>query len=307
MNSIEKARQHSEAGIVLARSIASDVLGDEKGLIVGANGSFARREATTGSDIDLFYLLNSNAELEPVKRQNFEVGIGNARFKLPAEGGVFAECLRTEDLLKNIGGLDDTNTSLTRRMLLLLEGEWLHNHEGFTKARRELLARYVSDNTPKDKISLFLLNDIIRYWRTMCVDYEYKTGDGKKPRGIRLVKLRFSRLCLAFGGVVAVAETFDLVAEQKRQRLEELLSLDVLKRVESVIGDHARGALTLYDQFLAALDDEATRKKLSSDGYENAAEFSDLRRLGREFKDELIRSLVAKYPAEHPIHRALLF
>jgi predicted nucleotidyltransferase len=306
MKSIQKARQRSEEGVTQIRRIASEVFGSETGLIIGVNGSYARREATAGSDIDLFYLLSTESMLDTIKRQTFEKMVRDAGFKLPAEGGVFEDVLQTEDLLKNIGGLDDTNTSLTRRMLLLLEGEWLHNKDGYIKARHELLARYVTDRTPKNKIALFLLNDIIRYWRTMCVDYEYKTSDGRKPRGIRLVKLRFSRMYLAFGGIVAVAETIDLAPEQKRQRLEELFSLDVLKRVESTMGDHARRTFVLYDEFLAALDDEVTRGKLSSSEYESAVEFADLRKKGREFKDELLASLASKYPAKHPIHKALL-
>jgi predicted nucleotidyltransferase len=303
---IEKARLRSEEGVTIVRQLASEVFGEDTNLIIGANGSYARREATGGSDIDLFYLISGNGALASTKRQNFERMIKDAGFELPTEGGVFEYALRTEDLLKNIGGLEDTNASLTRRLLLLLEGEWLFNQYGYLKARSELLARYVTDKTPRDKIALFLLNDIIRYWRTICVDYEYKTSDGKKPRGIRLVKLRFSRMFLVFGGIIAVAETVDLEPEQKLRRLENLFSLDVLTRVESVLGDQAQKVSALYDEFLAALDDDNVREKLSSNEYEDAVEFTDLRRKGREFKDVLLASLSAKYPAGHPIHKALL-
>ena len=306
MKSIEKARSLSEAGIKTVRGLASEVFGSEASLIIGANGSYARREVTSGSDIDLFYLLTGSDPLDLAKRQIFEKKIQDSGFKLPAESGVFEHALRTEELFKNIGGLDDTNTSLTRRMLLLLEGEWFFNQDDYLRARNELLARYVTDITPKDKIALFLLNDIIRYWRTMCVDYEYKTSDGKKPRGIRLVKLRFSRMFLAFGGIVAVAETINLEPDLKRRRLEELFSLDVFRRVESTMGTHAQKAFALYDEFLSALDNDATRAKLSSGEYEKAAEFAELRKKGRDFKDELLTSLAAKYPENHPIHKALL-
>ena len=155
------------------------MFGQEVSLIIGTNGSYARREATSGSDVDLFYLLLGQNGLKTPSRTDFEDRIKKAGFKLPSEGGVFSEALRTEELLKNIGGLEDINELLTRRLLLLLEGEWLFNKDGYLKTRNDLLARYVSDRTPKDKIALFLLNDIIRYWRTICVDYEYKTVDGK--------------------------------------------------------------------------------------------------------------------------------
>lgn len=306
MNAIEKARQRSDEGISTLRQLALDVFGRDADLIIGTNGSYARREVTAGSDVDLFYLLSAKGKLEPSKRKGFEEKALKAGFKLPSEGGVFSKALRTNQLLKNIGGLKDSNASLTRRLLLLLEGEWLFNKQGYLKTRNELLAKYISDKTPKDKIALFLLNDIVRYWRTICVDYEYKTSDGKKPKGIRLVKLRFSRMLLVYGGIIAVAETFELESQQKLQRLEELFSLNVLERVRCILGEQAESATALYNGFLEALDNSTTRKILSQSQYEETVEFGELRRKGREFKEELLVLLVAKYPATHPIHKALL-
>ena len=306
MNSIEKARRRSDAGIADLRQLATDIFGSETSVIIGINGSYARREATTGSDIDLFYLLCEDGEIAIGKRENFERKIRDAGFKLPAEGGVFSNALRTADLLKNIGGLDDSNESLTRRLLLLLEAEWLLNPDVYVKTRSDLLARYVSESTPKSKIALFLLNDIIRYWRTICVDYEYKTGDGKKPKGVRLVKLRFSRILLIFGGIIAVAETYELEPQLKRKRLEELFSMDVLERVQVIMGDLAGRAIILYDEFLSSLDNETIREILSNKDYEETVEFVELRKKGREFKEALLASLAVKYAAPHPIHKALI-
>jgi predicted nucleotidyltransferase len=306
MKSIQRARARSDEGIDALRRLAADVFGSEISLIIGVNGSYARREATAGSDIDLFYLISGNGELEAAKRQNLERKIRDAGFKLPAVGGVFSDVLRTDELLTNIGGLDDSNASLTRRLLLLLEGEWLFNQDLYLKTRRDLLSRYISENTPKGKIALFLLNDIIRYWRTICVDYEYKTSDGKKAKGIRLVKLRFSRMLLTFGGIIAIAETFDLEPKQKLQRLEEIFAMDVLTSVESIMGGLAENAITLYDEFLEALDNNATRENLSIIEFEGTVEFVELRKKGREFKDQLLAALTAKYATTHPIHKALL-
>jgi hypothetical protein len=80
-------------------------------------------------------------------------------------------------------------------MLLLLEGEWLVNEAGFHSLRREILQRYIGDKMTDHQLSLFLLNDVIRYYRTMAVDYEFKTNEGDKPKpwGIRNIKLVFSR------------------------------------------------------------------------------------------------------------------
>jgi hypothetical protein len=306
VKSVIKARQVSDEGIVALRRLAAEVFGTEISLIIGANGSYARREATAGSDVDLFYLLIGKGDLGADRRIIFEEKVKKAGFKLPSENGVFSDTLRTDNLLKNIGGSDDNNTSLTRRMLLLLEGEWLLNENGYSKTRSELLEKYVTEKTPKDKIALFLLNDIIRYWRTICVDYEYKTSDGKRPRGIRLVKLRFSRMFLVFGGIVAVAETFELEFQQKRRRLNELFSMDVITRIENTMGEKAGSVTGLYGEFLAALDNKTTRDNLSSPHFEDTPEFKILRSKGREFKDALLALLKAQYESGHPIHKALV-
>jgi len=46
--------------------------------------------------------------------------------------------------------------------------------------------------------SRFLLHDLIRYYRTICVDFEYKTYENGKPWGDRNIKIQFSRKFLYF-------------------------------------------------------------------------------------------------------------
>jgi hypothetical protein len=306
MKTINEARERSVEDIETLRKIARETLSDQTELIVGINGSLARREITSGSDVDLFFLNRNGSFVNSGNVKIFQDAVVELKFKLPSEGGVFEDVLSADELVNNIGGQNDNNVSLTRRLLFLLEAEWLHNPVGFKEVRRELLQKYISDKTPKDKIALFLLNDIIRYWRTMCVDYEYKTAEGKKPRGIRLVKLRFSRMFMVFAGIVAVAETIDLEPNQKIEKLVELFSFDALTRVQRIMGDNFITSKSLYDEFLAALDHEHTRGKLSSASYSSTKEFNDLRLKGRKFRDQLLGLLSEKYPDTHPIHKALL-
>ena len=57
MSSAQLARQRGEEGINNLRRLAVEVFGGDENVVIGTNGSYARREATTGSDVDLFYLL----------------------------------------------------------------------------------------------------------------------------------------------------------------------------------------------------------------------------------------------------------
>ena len=165
---LDSVKVQTEAKLNEAREIARSVIGQADGLIVGVNGSFARREATSGSDLDLFYLFSGNALPVAVEaKQALNDALIKGGFKPPSKGGVFEHPLSMSILTENIGGMEDKNVTITRRMLLLLEGEWLHNQSAYDDARQRIVSAYVPDTVRPDHIALFLLNDVIRYWRTV--------------------------------------------------------------------------------------------------------------------------------------------
>jgi predicted nucleotidyltransferase len=306
MEMFERTKAKSEISIEKIRAKAKDYFSERQSILVGVNGSYARREATNGSDLDLFYLSTTSTPLDKSVTDGFDKIVSEMGFKLPSAGGVFSKALSADDMLKNIGGMEDTNESITRRLLLMLEGEWLYNQAEFSSLLHKLVSRYVNNQIPNEKICLYLLNDIIRYWRTICVDYEYKITEDKKPRGVRLIKLRFSRLMLIFAGILSVAETHNLSATEKREKLLQLLVLPGVDRVTLVVGSTADNALAHYDEFLKDIDDLEIRKRLEQVDFEQSHEYQKLRMTSKKFKEALLDLLEKKYPDKHPIHRALL-
>lgn len=265
---LDRARERSERQLSEMRNAAIECIGDNTNIIVGLNGSVARREVTSGSDVDLFFLAvegntGEAGEIQAEYREKLE-GLG---IKMPSQGGVFDEPLAVSDLLENIGGDGDTNQFLTRRMLYLLEGEWLHNQLGFEDVRKRLVDHYVAEDLEDRKLCRYLLNDIIRYWRTICVDFEEKTATGDKPHAIRLIKLRFARMMLYFGGVAAISQTGNLHASQKRELLLKMFAKPPIERLVEVFGEQdTRAALSAYATFIQAVDSEAVRKRLEQSG-----------------------------------------
>ncbi|SMF24369.1 Putative nucleotidyltransferase DUF294 [Xaviernesmea oryzae] len=301
--------EQSVAKLETMRDAAKAMFEDTCGFVIGVNGSLARREYTSGSDVDLFFLVldgdiaGAKAAQEKFRQKMQEVGV-----KMPASGGVFEEPLPADEMLATIGGNDDTNTFITRRMLFLLEGEWIFNRSAFEETRQALVGRYVEEGLDDKKICLFLLNDIIRYWRTICVDYEYKIAGGGKAKAVRLIKLRFSRMLLYFAGVVAIGQTQGVPYEEKRKILDKLLSTPPIERLRSVIGDKSQTSLQLYTEFLVALDDPETRKQLEllgDDGLSTTA-YAVLSEKARAFKDSLFQILVTELGTGHPVIKALL-
>ena len=224
--------------------------------------------------------------------------------RLPAPRGVFYKPLQVEEIYQ-IGGQDDRNDTLTRRMLLLLEGEWLFNRSGFDYVRRELLEQYLYDRPQEDKICLFLLNDIIRYWRTICTDLEHKIRIQGKPRAIRVIKLRFSRMLLYISGVLTIGNGHGLCYEDKIRRLSALFEQYPIKRILSITGEEATPALNLYAEFLEALDTPGTRDVLENEN-RNSEMFQEMSNKAGQFRDHLHHLFRTHFADDNPTLRGLL-
>ncbi|MEP4444537.1 MAG: hypothetical protein ABJ059_13945, partial [Hyphomicrobiales bacterium] len=55
-NIFEKCADFAEVQLEVMRNAALDIFGERQDVIIGVNGSVARREYTSGSDIDHFFL-----------------------------------------------------------------------------------------------------------------------------------------------------------------------------------------------------------------------------------------------------------
>ena len=215
-----------------------------------------------------------------------------------------------ETMLSNIGGNDDHNSKITRRILFLLEGEWLGNRVFFDEVLTALLGKYVRENITSHQFALFLLNDIIRYYRTICVDFEFKTvqDTNSKPWGTRNVKLVFSRKLLYFSGILVVAETAQRSYSEKIKIMKNLLSIPVIDRIIAVCGPRSLQALELYDHFLEELSREEVRRSLDAvtEADRLSEPFRSLKDQGHHFTWKLMSLLRETCDTSHPIHRALV-
>ena len=307
---LQRAKDEAERQINLMRDLAVDVISKDADIVVGVHGSVARREVTSGSDADLFFLVRKG-DIEKTKgvQSAFREKLKEVGIKMPAQDGVFANPIHEVELLQRIGGEPDTNQFTTRRMLFLLEGEWLYNREGFDEVRSELICHYVDNELDDRKICRYLLNDIIRYWRTICVDFEQKTADGTKPRAIRLIKLRFAIMMLYFGGIAAICKTMDLPAAEKRKTLKKMFAIPPIDRLKDVFGDtETRAVLAAYATFLNSVDSAGIRANLGRKGKTglDTQECLELAEVAREFRSALETLLVGPEICHSNIASALL-
>ena len=280
-------------------------------------GSYGRGEASESSDLDLYILFNSDRDAGDVisdELSNIKRSLDSLVPNETGSTGTFGAdvCIRFADTLSNIGGKDDTNADITRRLLFLLEGTWLYGKERFRSYRQDLLGRYIKPNGSDGKLARFLLNDIIRYYRTIATDFEHKVSDQNKEWGLRQVKLRFSRKVLYFSGIVAVAETADFPQQQTLEKISDWFDHQGLERIYTAAPDlkQTGQVLELYEHFLAQISNPEVRQtleQLQKEERENCPPYRDLREKGVELSNVLTEWLIKKYPVEHQIHQALLF
>ena len=118
-----------------------------------------------------------------------------------------------DEMKEKLGGPEEDFENLfTARMLLLLESTWLYNQDVYDEVVREVIGSYYRDfhdHTPGFK-PLFLTNDIVRFWKTLCLNYEHRrnrpTDDPQRKAKDRVknLKLKFSRMLTCFSTVAVL-------------------------------------------------------------------------------------------------------
>lgn len=279
------ARRRTEAG-QRERSPRLAELDHDADVSIVLMGSWGRSEVTTGSDDDFMILVDGP------ERPAVEPAIDSVKAVLdraPGEQGIFGTPVFGDVLREKIGLDADDNSNLTRRMLFLFEAVPATAEHVFAAARTELLARYLDESVKDYRPPRFLLNDTVRYWRTMCVDFAGKERKGPEKWGIRNAKLRTSRKVLFAGGLLPIFDCAPLRRDEMPSFLGDQLGMPPTDRIaESFLrhgaADAGGRALGAYDEFIGLLNDEEIREELRTVTRETAEDspaFSEVRRLGR--------------------------
>jgi predicted nucleotidyltransferase len=153
-----------------------------------ATGSFGRREAGPYSDLDLFILGKRDGkpgrdgmEGSHLKRLD-EICIKadlievTRELKIPefSGDGRYLTHYSVHEFTKTLGTPeDDVTNTFTARLLLLLESCPLLESAVYREVTEEVVAAYWRDyeDHKRDFMPAFLGNDILRLWRTFCVNY----------------------------------------------------------------------------------------------------------------------------------------
>jgi hypothetical protein len=310
---IEAARARTAAGLTTRRQSLENIALDPDACVV-LMGSWGRHEVTSASDDDAIVLFGGSprAQAHPTADEVAEALGGPA----PGREGLFGQTVWLADLTDKIGLDHDTNANLTRRMLFLLESVAVAGETAHAQAREALLHTYLADHERDYRPPRFLLNDLVRYWRTIAVDFEGKhrarEGEGW---GLRHAKLRFSRKVLFAGGLVPVLECHAMPADEMPAFLAARFAEPPLDRiaaafVERQMADTGARALSAYGAFLEMLDDESTRSalaRLTEAESDDSPLFARVRALGEELQAALLALLFEDRELERLVRDYLVF
>ena len=278
-------------------------------------GSLARLEWTSGSDVDWTLLVDGPSDPEHFGlARAIDKGLQEAGFRPVGTSGTFGSMASSFDLIHYIGGSEDSNQNMTRRILLLLESVSISDTVVHERVLRGILKRYIQTDpavstatTPRFRVPLFLLNDVVRLWRTIAVDYATKKWQQSSEKwALRNVKLRMSRKLLFVKGLL-MCFSCQLQAPAVSGLNEEIVldrlvshcldytrksAIDALCEVLILVNSESLAIklLQAYDDFLACLNDTEKREHLKELDFSKAASdelFQQVRAISYNFRDGL--------------------
>lgn len=263
---------------------------------VYASGSFGRLEAGPKSDLDLFIIVDIENAAETAKpgkplldglseiklkydlitvveKNGLPPFDGGGRFLTSHLIGSYTEILGSQE--------DDYRNTLTGRMLMLLESKPLLGEAIYNKAIELAVAAYFRDyeNNKNNFVPSFLFNDILRMWRTFCVNYEFYRKEGDSRDKIKALKLKFSRMLTCYSGVIYLLAVYAKQNTLHPEDVHSMVKISPTERLEAIAADPFWSAAAVPAGLVAAV---TTALK----GYSEFLELSHNPKAGAEYKKD---------------------
>lgn len=273
-----------------------------------ATGSYGREEANEHSDLDLFIVGLTSEEKNPWNSHRsrlshldeicIKADLIEAIRKLSIHDfdgdGKYLTHYAIADLIESLGKPeDDSSNTFTARLLLLLESRPIIGEKVYAGIIKDAIAPYWVDyESHKNSFTpAFFANDILRLWRTFCVNYEARRRgetEAEKISGkLKNYKLKHSRMITCYSALLYI-----LVIYQQRKTVDpdDVLAMVGMTPLERIVwlktrreikGAHAAvdDVVSQYNKFLettsisktelaAKFADQTTSLALSLESYE---------------------------------------
>lgn len=291
---------------------------------VFATGSFGRGEANAHSDLDLFIAGSAKmTKLSLARLEQIQVKAAlidaTQQLKIPpfSGDGEYLTYYTIDELVKTLGEPeDDVNNTFTARLLLLLESWPLVEESVYRSVIREVINAYWRDyqDHKRDFAPGFLANDILRLWRTFCVNYEARTStepeEKKAKRKLKNYKLKHSRLLTCYSALMYLLAVYSKERTVSPSDAIEMTSLTPTARLEWLLGQRSladahtkiRKLIQLYEEFLSNTD---AKTSVLIERFLNPK--TRKRYIGEQHKfGDLIFQIIGRIGRENRFHRLLV-
>jgi predicted nucleotidyltransferase len=271
---------------------------------VYVTGSFGRGEISSYSDLDLFIAGKGNRNKPELRRLDEILTMADLIEATRALGirdfsgeGEYLKHYTVRELVGALGTPeDDVENTFTARLLLLLESSPLVGKLVYQQITHEVIEAYWKDyeGHEGDFKPAFLANDVLRMWRTFCVNYEARTRREPEKemakRRLKNYKLKHSRLLTCYSALLYLLAVFSKNKTVTPTDAQNMISLTPTRRLEWLLsqpelGDahpSLRKLIAGYEEFLSntdASDDDLVSRfmdKQKRETYrESASRFGD--------------------------------
>jgi len=298
---------------------------------VYATGSFARSEANKFSDLDLFIVgldLREKPEDKPKRALgNIDEILLKAELIRTVRAGGIPEFSgdgqylvhRTDlDLIETIGKPeDDAINTFTARLLLLLESRPLLGEDVYGPVIERVIRAYYRDydDHKASFTPVYLANDILRLWRTFCVNYEARTETTpalkKAKRKLKNYKLKHSRMLTCYSAILFLLATHEIDGAVSLEAAIEMVRMTPTERLEWLLRQRKFGHVSTeilkllqnYETFLQSSG--RTEDELVQD-FMDEKKAKALTDGGREFGLSLFNVFTQLTTAESRFYRMLV-
>ena len=265
---------------------------------VAVSGSLGRMEAGPHADADLLVVADDDAPRDRAMAAVWDA-LAPLGLSRPKATGIFATPVSPAELLDpaTVGRVVEDVGVFGKRIQLLLDAQPVYGFAAHERLTRAVAERYLAGGRR------YLLNDLIRYYRSLCLEAQWDFGDRGMGWYGRDLKLRHSRAVMYAALLLLIGEVEGeddpagwLAARLARTPLERLAG------VYAAHGDPRFGRVaTVYDRFVAATGDGRVRAELKAAAPAGPADldrpppsYVALSENARELTGELARFVLAR-------------
>ncbi|MEM9691765.1 MAG: hypothetical protein AAGA56_04425 [Myxococcota bacterium] len=238
--------------------------------------------------------------------------------------GKYARLVAGSSLLQHLcSPEDDESGALTNRMLLVLESQPLINRGAYERLLSSTIDAYWQNEQlhPADYLPIVLVNDIVRYWRTVLLNHESRLRKKRNTHSLSEAetialrryssyKLRDPRCLSCFSALAyLLALTPTEPSHVSRTDVAEMVRLTPLERLEWLEQNPATPRdiiTTLRDCYKRFLDRIGAGKTALTDALMNDDEIVQaVSREGKQFTESMFQ-LVEALGGGRTLHRAIV-